>query len=195
MKTFFIIGPQAVGKMAVGEALAKKTNLPLLFNHMTLDILAPFLGWTEEMFDFSNDIRMRLVDEMLKQEDNPGLIMTFVMEFDGEKDAKLLSKWRQELEEKGAEIYLIELETDLKTRLERNEHEYRLSRKPSKRDVEYSKNNLLKSEKEHRLNSLPNEVTEIYGFKKYLRLDNTKLSPDETAQKILDYFKISEAKQ
>ena len=38
MDFVIIFGPQAVGKMTVGEELAKKTRLKLFHNHMTIDL-------------------------------------------------------------------------------------------------------------------------------------------------------------
>ena len=37
MKLIIITGPQAVGKMAVGKAIAARTDLKLFHNHMTID--------------------------------------------------------------------------------------------------------------------------------------------------------------
>ena len=34
-----ILGPQAVGKMTVGQELAKITNYKLLYNHMTIEMV------------------------------------------------------------------------------------------------------------------------------------------------------------
>ena len=50
-KLLVIMGPQAVGKMTVGQELVKITELKLLHNHMTLDLVEKFfsvgtqLGW------------------------------------------------------------------------------------------------------------------------------------------------------
>ena len=43
LKFVTIIGPQAVGKMTVGQELAKITGLKLFHNHMTIELVAPFL--------------------------------------------------------------------------------------------------------------------------------------------------------
>ena len=43
MKFILIFGPQAVGKMTVGQELAKITNLKLFHNHMTIDLVGHFL--------------------------------------------------------------------------------------------------------------------------------------------------------
>lgn len=38
MKLVIITGPQAVGKMTVGQELEKLTDLKLFHNHMTIDL-------------------------------------------------------------------------------------------------------------------------------------------------------------
>ncbi len=38
----FIFGPPAVGKMTVGQELAKITDYKLFYNHMTIDLITPF---------------------------------------------------------------------------------------------------------------------------------------------------------
>ncbi|HDR7606865.1 TPA: hypothetical protein QCX41_004389 [Bacillus mycoides] len=43
MKFILIFGPQAVGKMTVGQELAKLTDLKNFHNHMTIDLVSPFL--------------------------------------------------------------------------------------------------------------------------------------------------------
>ena len=46
-KFILIVGPQAVGKMTVGQELTKITDLKLLHNHMTIEILTKIFvnGW------------------------------------------------------------------------------------------------------------------------------------------------------
>jgi len=79
---------------------------------------------------------------------------------------------------------LIELEADLDEHLERNKSEFRLSQKPTKREVKKSETELLKSAKDCRLNSLPGEVTSSH----YLRVNNTNIAPDVVAAQIKKTF-------
>lgn len=48
MKFVLIFGPQAVGKMTVGHALEQTTELKLFHNHMTIDLLHPYFGFSQE---------------------------------------------------------------------------------------------------------------------------------------------------
>jgi hypothetical protein len=61
-----------------------------------------------------------------------------------------------------------------------------MERKPSKRDVAWSRRNLLKDAREHRLNSDEGEV----WFKHHLKIDNTDLTPDEVADRVIEAFRL-----
>ena len=50
MKFVLITGPQAVGKMTVGQELEKITDLKLLHNHMTIEILTKIFKYSSESF-------------------------------------------------------------------------------------------------------------------------------------------------
>lgn len=43
MELVILFGPQAVGKMTVGQELAKQTGFKLFHNHMTIDLVSNFL--------------------------------------------------------------------------------------------------------------------------------------------------------
>jgi shikimate kinase len=44
-KLIIIFGPQAVGKMTVGQELEKITDLKLFHNHMTIDLVSEFFEY------------------------------------------------------------------------------------------------------------------------------------------------------
>ena len=90
-------------------------------------------------------------------------------------------------ESNGGNFYFVELSADLETRLARNVTPYRMERKASKRDVEWSRADLLKDAECHRLNSEPDEV----WFEHHLKIDNTNLEPDEVADIIINTFNLS----
>ena len=45
MNFYMLIGPQAVGKMTVGQELTKITNLKLFHNHMSIDLVSNFFSY------------------------------------------------------------------------------------------------------------------------------------------------------
>ena len=82
-----------------------------------------------------------------------------------------------------------ELCADFEERLVRNRSENRLSQKESKRNLERSEAEMRAGNAKYRLNSYEGEKL---PFKHYMKLDNTHLSPEEAAQRIMDHFGIQE---
>ncbi|MCK6076515.1 hypothetical protein [Paenibacillus silvae] len=80
----------------------------------------------------------------------------------------------------------VELEAEVSERLERNRSENRLQHKPTKCDLVWSEQDLLDSMKYYRLNPKPGEIT----HERYLRINNTSISPDQTARLIQEYFSL-----
>ncbi|WP_404349434.1 AAA family ATPase [Sutcliffiella horikoshii] len=184
MKFVHIFGPQAVGKMTVGQELAKITDLKLFHNHMTIDLVGHFFDYsTKEAKRLVNLFRQEIFEEVSKS-DLYGMIFTYVWMFDRESDWEYVRNLTQLFESRGATVYYVELEADLDERLERNKTPNRLEHKPKKRDLEWSENDLLKTLDKHRLNSLDGEIT----FENYIKINNTDMSAAEVARVIKDQF-------
>ncbi len=184
MKFIIIFGPPAVGKMTVGYELAKLTGLSLFHNHMTIDLVLNFFDFGQPQFyTLVSEFRQRVFEEVAAS-DLPGLIFTFVWALDLETERAYIERSCGIFRRKGADIYFVELETELSERLRRNETEFRLSQKPSKRDVEKSEKRLLKDDKKYKLNS----DGDFFYKENYLKINNTNLSADETARMIVDKF-------
>jgi hypothetical protein len=179
MKFVLIFGPQAVGKMTVGQELAKTTGLKLFHNHMTIELLEPFFGFSPEMWRLT-DLFRKEISEAAAESDLEGLIFTYVWAFDQQEDWDYVDKICAIFESKGAEVYFVELEADLNERLRRNKSPNRLEHKPTKRKIETSEANLKSFMQKHRLNSLEGEMKK----ENYIRIDNTRLSAMEVAEMI-----------
>lgn len=191
MDLILLVGPQAVGKMTVGKALEEKIEARLLFNHETIDLFARFLGYTAETFRLSERIRLdlfRAFTENAETNATQGIIFTVVAGFDMEADWNVLREWTSIFLDAAGSVYFVELEADLNERLERNKSDYRLSKKPSKRDLSFSEMELLESVKKHRLNSLDGEVTEKLPGVHYLKINTTQLSAEVTADRITSWL-------
>ena len=106
--------------------------------------------------------------------------------FDHPGDWAYVAGVAQLFEERGAEIDYVELDAPQAVRMARNKTENRLQNKPSKRNLDFSEQLLLKADQKYRCESLPGEIP----FKNYLRIDNTNLTPPETAAQIKEYFKL-----
>ena len=190
MKFIVIFGPPAVGKMSVGQELAKLTGLKLFHNHMTIEIVLNFFPFGDARFHkLVNEFRRRVFEEVAASE-LPGLIFTFVWGLDLESDKDFIDSSCEIFREKGAEIYFVELEAELSERLERNESHFRLSEKPSKRDTKRSREILLADEEKYRMNS----NGDFFYQDNYLKIDNTHLSAHDAARKIIETFKFDGSK-
>ncbi|MGD6801762.1 AAA family ATPase [Rossellomorea vietnamensis] len=185
MKLVLIFGPQAVGKMTVGQALSKKTGMKLLHNHMTIDLLQPLFGFTPEMWRLTHQFREEIY-KSFSRTDEIGLITTFVWAFNMEEDWGFVEKISSIFKDQSAEVYLVELEAEIEERIKRNVTPNRLEHKPTKRNTEQSEEHLLSSMKTLRLNSQENEIQ----AENYIRINNTSLSPDEVADKIKSEFSL-----
>ena len=186
MKFIIITGPQAVGKMTVGQELVKITNLKLLHNHMTIEVLTKIFDYSRDSFrKLNEEFRMQIFKEFAKSEEE-GIIFTTTWDFDDKEEWDRIYKYIQTFKVNNAEIYIVELEANLKERLKRNKMENRLLNKPSNRNLEWSEKDLLKSVEKYRFNSKENEINE----KNYLRIDNTNISPDNVAKMIKNKFKL-----
>ncbi|MFC6464198.1 hypothetical protein ACFP65_04150 [Marinilactibacillus sp. GCM10026970] len=191
MDLILLVGPQAVGKMTVGKALEKKIDAKLLFNHETLDIFARFLGYTKKTFELSDWMRKQLFKafvENTKTNQTQGIIFTVLVGFDVAEDLEFLQEISDIFLKCDGKVYLVELEAALEERLDRNKTELRLQEKPSKRDLVFSENELRTSMEKHRLNSFEGEVEEKLEGVRYLRINNTKLSPEVVAEKIQEWI-------
>lgn len=86
MKLVLLFGPQAVGKMTVGEELARMTGLKLFHNHMTIELVSNFFSYgTQEGNRLVNLFRWSIF-EAVAQSELEGLIFTFVWYFDSPED-------------------------------------------------------------------------------------------------------------
>jgi hypothetical protein len=186
MKFVLIIGPQAVGKMTVGQALAARTGLRLFHNHMTIELVRELLPLDKApAWELVKELR-ECIFRAFAQSDEAGLIFTGLWAFDSPTDYAyfegVIALWRELCPT--AEVFVVELEADFDERLRRNGTGNRLFHKPSKRDIAWSEADLRKSAREHQLNSAPGEITEP----NYLRIDNTHISAEDAAAMVCGRF-------
>ena len=185
-KFVLIIGPQAVGKMTVGQELAKLTGYKLFYNHMTIEMVRLIFDYDKNAYRRMNQlIRYEVFKEFAKSNEK-GIIFTGCFDFGKhfEEEKAETDSWIDLFEES----YVVELETSLDERLKRNKTANRLKYKASKRDLEWSENELLKSMEKHRLNSQPGEGEKI--FKNYLKIVNTDISAIDAAKTVKEKFNL-----
>ena len=113
------------------------------------------------------------------------MIFTYMWAFDMQEDWDYIRSVAERFEFTGGNVYYVELVADRAVRLERNKTENRLRNKASKRDLAASEQRLLREDR-YRLVSREGELP----FKNYMRIDNTNLTPEETAGMIRDRFSL-----
>lgn len=185
-KLVVIFGPPAVGKMTVGYELSKISGLKLLHNHMTIDLVLQFFDWGSEQFKLSSEFRRRIFEEVAAS-DLEGLIFTFVWDVADPKEKNYIDGMCEIFKERGADLYFVELYATQSERLLRNESEFRLQQKSSKRNIKESRHRLIQSDKDHTLNT----DGEFYYNERYLKIDNTELSAREVAHIVSREFEFN----
>lgn len=184
MNFVVIFGPPAVGKMTVGYEIAKLTGMKVFHNHMTIDLITEFFPYGHEKFyTLVSEFRRRILEEIATSE-LPGAIFTYVWALDQPGDKEQIDSYSQIFKQQGAHVYFVELEADVDERLERNKGEFRLSKKPSKRDISSTEKHLLQTENQYTMNT----EGDFFYQENYVKINNTKLSPEETAKQIIDTF-------
>lgn len=184
MKLVIIFGPQAVGKTTVGLELEKFTGLKLFHNHMTMDLVAPFFYYETPTFrKLVKAFRLKMFREIAKS-DLEGVIFTYAWGFNKPSNAAFIAQIVRIFKKQKGEIFYVELEADQKVRLKRNRSALRLSLKPNKKDLKASEKSLLDYDNKYVMNTDGRR----FSKKSYIKINNTKLSPKETANLIASKF-------
>ena len=187
MKLLFIFGAHAAGKMTVGQAVSRITPMKLFHNHMTIEPVIELFG----AYNGAATERLRqVVFEEFVKTNNYGLIFTFIWAFDVPYDTEYVRRLTKLYQEAGAQVDYVELVAPQEVRLVRNKTENRLKEKASKRNVALSEMRMLGAEEKYRCVSELGEIENLLGIppERYLRIDNTNLSPDVAAEMIVSYF-------
>lgn len=181
-----VCGPQAVGKMTVAESLRDKLKYNMMMNHDSIEVSDSIFGFdTPAQQELNALIREKVFELAVKHQVD--LLFTYVAAFEMPEERAYLTDLAEQFEQSGGCFYFVELSADLNTRLERNVTPHRMERKPSKKNVDWSRSNLLHDTEHHRLNTEPGEV----WFEHHLKIDNTNLPPDEVADRVIEAFGLS----
>jgi hypothetical protein len=184
-----LIGPPAVGKMTVGHEIAARTGLRLFHNHQTIELVLRFFPFGSPPFRrLVGEFRRRVFEEVAAS-DLPGLIFTYVCAFDHPADVAAVEEWAGVFRERGGRVVFAELEAARDERLRRNETEFRLAEKSSKRDVAASRQRLVDDDARFQLSSRG----AFDGRDDWFRLDTTHLSAAEAAERIIARFGLPRA--
>jgi hypothetical protein len=183
-----IVGPPAVGKMTIGKAIADKLDYVLFHNHHSIELSIQLFEWGTPGFKKINEgIRALVFETAAKNQDIKGIIFTLVMAFELDDDWNYIEKIIKTFDSSEWNFQVLELESNLDIRLDRNKTPFRLSQKASKRNLDKSEENLKSMGTKYRLNS--NEQDPINQYK-WLKINNTNLSPDEVAIQTIAKFSL-----
>ena len=180
-----VCGPHAVGKMTVAESLRDKLRYNMMMNHDSIELSDRIFGFaTPAQKELNEDIRQKVFSLAVKH--NVDMIFTYVCAFDEPEEREYLTELKDLFEQSGGQFYFVELSADIETRLARNETPHRMERKASKRDVAWSRANLLDGAAKYRLNSTEGET----WFENQLKIDNSHLEPDQVADLVIEKYHL-----
>ncbi|MEU4455437.1 hypothetical protein AB0F44_29190 [Nocardioides sp. NPDC023903] len=178
-----LFGPPAVGKMSVGREIAARTPYRLFHNHATIEPLLEVFDWEMPSFGvLKAEFRRRVIEEAVASE-LPGLIFTYVWALELPEDAQAVTSLVAPVVEAGGKVDCVELYADMPTRLSREGTPERLAAKPSKRDTEWARANVVDWNERHVLSTGPEMPFPLHF--PHTVVDNTRLSAAETAEEII----------
>lgn len=187
MNLIFLLGPPAVGKMTVGQALVQKVDYKLFHNHHSIELaLELFWHGSPEFKAINEGIRQLVFNTCAKSENIKGLIFTLVMAFNEQSDWDYLAAIQEKFEANDWTIYFVELTASLEVRLARNKTPNRLQHKASKRNLVQSEKGILADEKAYRLTTNEGE----FKAANYIKIDTTDKSAEAVATLITTTFGV-----
>ena len=175
MKLLFIYGSPAVGKLTVANEIGKQTNFKVFHNHLSIDCIEPIFDFgTESYSKLIELIRFETVAEAARQ--NVNLIYTFcyAKDFDDAHVRKIV----ETVESNGGNVCFVLMTAD-KEILER-------------RVLEESRTKFRKVNNLELLHELFGKYDLFSAVPEHesLIIDNTNLSAEATARKIIEHFQI-----
>ena len=182
----FVVGPPAVGKMSVGQAITERTGLRLFHNHIAIELALRYFDYGTPAFRRVDSAIRRLVIEEVAASDLPGLVFTYVWAFNLPEDQVVVEEYAKPFRDRGARVLFVELEATQAERLKRAAGVSRLAAKPSRRDLDASRRDLLETDAQYQLNS----GGKFDERQEYLRINNTLLTPGEVAERVIEHFAL-----
>ncbi len=185
-----VIGPPAAGKMTVGRAVCERAGFRLFHNHHTIEPLLEIFGFgTPPFVALNGEFRRRVIEEAAAA--GTRLVFTFVWNVDDPADADEVRHLIAPYVDAGLRVSCVELYADLATRLVRNTGASRIAAKRSKQDLAWSEAHVRELDAAHVMNTDPGRpapADAVLAGLAHLRLDNSALSPQEAAERIVAWL-------
>ncbi len=173
MKLLLIYGPPAVGKLTVANYLAKRTGFKVFHNHLSIDAILPVFEFgSQPFFKLVEMIRVETVAEAARG--NVDLIYTFC--YAKGLDEMHVEKVERAARDNGGEIFFVLLTCDadeLKRRIVQEDR-----RKFGKANTVEMMEMFLETY----------DLSSAVRYSDTLMIDNTGLSPDDAAERIIEHF-------
>ena len=178
-----IIGPPAVGKMTVGQALERLTGFRLFHLHQVLDLVLQYFPYSPDPASSYERLVVSYRTLFFEEAARSGLqvITTAGWRFDLPAEEEAVQSYVGPFLERGGHVYFVELIASLGTRLGRNQTE---NRRRHKRTDWSTEETLRRDAEIHRYDSggaLPFHLP-------FLRIETEQLSAEATAERIREHF-------
>jgi RNase adaptor protein for sRNA GlmZ degradation len=177
MKLIVIHGPPGAGKLTVANALSLRTYFKVFHNHLTIDCTEPVFDFgTEAFWRINGKLRCEVIAEAARQDID--VVHTFV--YAKGQDDEYFRELIAASEDNGGEVRLVLLHCSNEERKRRivDESRVRLKKLTDADSVDTSQ------ERNDLLSPLPGRKTMI--------LDNTDLTADQAADRIIKKFGLKE---
>lgn len=176
MKLIVIYGPPAVGKYSTGVELAKRTGFKFFHNHLTVDDAnAVFPSESPERRELLEKLRYDEITLAAKYNIN----LIFTQAYSGKVDDPFMDSLVQTVEQHGGNVCFVRLKAPEVILLERVNGE---SRRMIFGKIT-TEEGLLRRLKTH-------DHTSSVKHEANLIIDNSHLTPQETAQKIIEHYHL-----
>lgn len=176
MNLIFIYGPPGVGKLTVAQELAHLTGYKLFHNHLVVDLVYAVFDFKTNPFVELREKIWMMVFQKAKEERVQGLIFTFAPEESVPRH--FIPDVINLIEDDQDTVHFVELTCDPEALRKRIVHpsrsKYAKGMSPDNIEQYYQRDYLIPSEV-HARNFI---------------IDNTKLSPDETAISIAQHYSL-----
>jgi shikimate kinase len=174
MNLIFLYGPPASGKLTVAEKLSKLTGIPLFHNHLSRDLVKDIYGdKLRDNYALVDRLRFDVLDYCSRN--HTDLILTYV--YEGSDDDSNVRDFVKTIEDNGGKVLFVELSANKNDLIERVDNE---SRKKYKKLIDPAIMETL------------TEDMSIYSipFVDSLKINTSESTPDESAQRIVETFKL-----
>lgn len=180
-----LVGPPAVGKMTVGQELARLTGFQLFHLHQVIDLVLQYFPYSTDLASPFERLVVSYRRQFFEEAARSGLqiITTAGWPFDLPSDVAAVRGYVQPFEQEDGRVYFVELAASLEVRLARNLTENRRRHKRT----DWSTEELLRLDAATRRYDSDGASRVEHP---YLRLDTEQLTAEIAAELIRVHFDL-----